>query len=282
MKTVNLYQFYSLGTVLHPLQSVQEKDVLKNVYYKLFMAKDWLETVCNDGLIPMIVCRPTAWKLLNAINAVTEPSEGKELDFNKTISFLEAYNITNSLTEFETVFSAELQTLASYFVSQKLIYSTTDLIERPENLFPEMVRKALPRQCIADIRQAGKCIAFDIPTAAAFHILRGTESVIRAYYTFVIGHPPKAKLRNWGSYILNLNTAGADKKITAFLEHIREEYRNPILHPEEMLSSDDAVVLLGAACSAIVQMVLAMSQANPSQPAQPGLSAALAQVAKKP
>jgi len=207
--------------------------------------------LCNDNLIPFVVCKPSAWKLLNFVNAVIETTPEKPLSMEKKLDFMEAWHITNSLTEFETVFSAELQTLASYFVSQKLIYSTTDLIERPENLFPENIRQALPRQCVDDIKQAGKCIAFDIPTAAAFHILRATESVIRLYYTHVVGHPPKSQMRNWGAYVKNLAAAGADTKITGFLDHIREQYRNPIFHPDEMLTSDDSVILLGTAVSAI-------------------------------
>jgi hypothetical protein len=163
--------------------------------------------------------------------------------------------IRTGVENFETVFSAELQTMATYFVSKKLAYSTADLIENAENLFPESIRKDLPSQCIADMKQAGKCIAFETPTAAAFHILRATESVIRLYYERIVGHAPKVKARNWGAYISVLEKKGADKKVTTFLDHLREQYRNPILHPEEMLTPEEATVLLGASISAILLMM---------------------------
>ncbi len=67
-------------------------------------------------------------------------------------------------------------------------------------------------------------------------------------------------MRNWGAYIKNLNASGADKKITGLLDHIRDNFRNPVFHPEETLSSEEAQVLLGVCTSAIVMMVNAMKQ----------------------
>src|SRR5258708_11784859 len=124
-----------------------------------------------------------------------------------------------------------MQSLSTYFVSRKLGYETPLLIEEAENLLPESIREAIP-EAIPDLQQAGKCIAFDIPTAAGFHIIRATEGVIRLYYRHVVGTLPKPKMRNWGAYNKVLEQRGADKRITGFLDHIREYHRNPVLHPE--------------------------------------------------
>jgi hypothetical protein len=280
MKKVDVFQFYTLATILKPLQTLQQDAPLKDAYYQLYHAKIWLEGLAEDKMVPLVVSRASIWKLLNAINAIVEPplhhlqqtEPPKAVDMEKKLEFMECYEVRNAVNNFETVFSAELQTLATYFVSKKLAYSTSDLIESAEHLFPEQIIKMLPKQCLADMKQAGKCIAFETPTAAAFHILRGVESVIRRYYAVVVGHAPKAKLRNWGAYIDNLDKAGADPKITSFLDHLREQYRNPILHPEEMLSIDDAVVLLGAAVSVIVQMMDAIIQHENKKTAGSGTS----------
>jgi hypothetical protein len=109
----------------------------------------------------------------------------------------------------------------------------------------------------------GKCIAYDVPTGAAFHILRGTEVVIRSYYLHVTGTLPKPKLRNWGAYVKNLRSAGADPKITGYIEHLRELYRNPVFHPEDNLSPEDAQMSLGACISAMCQMLIAIRDTNP-------------------
>ena len=269
MQLINLYLFYELGFKLHPLLQLNEDTITKDTKYTLYGVQDFLERICNDNVISLSVSKPAAWKLFNLITAAIEMPDDQKMDWYS------AYQIRKTTEEFETVLSAELQSLNTYFVSKKGIYSTQELIERTENFVPESIRKQLPEQCVIDIRQAGKCLAFDIPTAAAFHILRATESVIRLYYKNITGHMPKPKLRNWGAYIKNLEAAGADKKITAFLDHIREMHRNPILHPEEMLSSEEAMVLLGAASSSIVQMINEIQKKSNEPELALGASAAL-------
>ncbi len=147
----------------------------------------------------------------------------------------EVAEVANAAKEFETVLRNECQMMDTYFVSKKGAYSTKDLVENAHYQVPEPTRSRLPDQTKADFDQAGKCIAFDVPTAAAFHILRGTEAVIREYYDIVVPGPKKAhsKMRNWGAYIRLLNTHNADPNITALLNHLKDVYRNPVLHPEE-------------------------------------------------
>ena len=166
----------------------------------------------------------------------------------------EASRFSHAVREFETVFSAELQALTAYVVSQKGIFSTPDLVERAEHILPEAVRKLLPSQAMTDLRQAGRCLAFDLPTAAGFHLLRATEAVIRAYYTVVVKRPPTPLSRNWGPYIRILRRHDADPKILAVLEHIRALYRNPIIQPDAVLSLEEVTTLFGLVQSAILAM----------------------------
>jgi len=44
--------------------------------------------------------------------------------------------------------------------------------------------------------------------------------------------------------------------VVTFLDHIRDSYRNPILHPEIVVSEDEAESLLGASSSAIRLLVM--------------------------
>ena len=120
------------------------------------------------------------------------------------------------------------------------------------------MRTQIPNEAMDDIKQAGRCIAFDIPTAAAFHIIRATETVILQYYNKLGGKSIKPKMRNWGAYINALRSCKADQRITGFLDHIREEYRNPVLHPETMVESEQVQVFLGVCVSAIIQMIQAI------------------------
>ncbi|HEY2459918.1 MAG TPA: hypothetical protein VGI16_03885 [Candidatus Acidoferrum sp.] len=263
MQTVNVFQFYSLGHFVHALSEVKATDKIKDKFYALFSARAWLEFLLNGNLIALNVCGPACRTLVESIKQILDPTvpDGSpaetepSLDMEKEIGPFRSYSLTSSLSTFETVLSAELQSISTYWVSRKLAYETKLLIEEGDKLLPDNIKAEIPEVAVQELKQAGKCVAFDIPTAAGFHIIRATESVIRKYYSVVVRKPPKPKMRNWGAYIKNLTAAGADTKVTGFLDHIRENYRNPVLHPEETLSSEDAQALLGICVSAIFTMV---------------------------
>ncbi len=145
----------------------------------------------------------------------------------------EAYSIQAGASEFETVLEAELQNLSIYLVSQKGTHSTPDLIERAEIMFSPAIRESLPPSAITDIRLAGRCLVLDNPTASVFHMLRALESVMAVYFECVTGKRIPTRMRNWGVYLKVLQKhPDHSPRVVAFLDHIRDSYRNPILHPD--------------------------------------------------
>jgi hypothetical protein len=44
-------------------------------------------------------------------------------------------------------------------------------------------------------------------------------------------------------------------KVIGFLEHMKDNYRNPIAHPDQTLSADDAQILFGVCVGAISMMI---------------------------
>ncbi len=240
--------------------------------WELFQARLWLQDFMRDSYVALTMCKPAGGKLLGAISHVI-PATAKgmaTIPEEKKVDYFQAHNITAGIKEFENVFAAELQALDTYFISQKAIYSTPDLIERADYSFPEEIRKVLPDEAKLDIRQAGRCLAFDLPTAAGFHILRAVETAIRLYYNVVTKGTASPKTRNWGVYIRVLRKHGADPKIVSVLDQIRDMHRNPVIHPEVFLSIDEATVLFGVAQSAIVAMAIDIQKRQPKAPA-PGL-----------
>ncbi len=266
MRRVNQYRFYELATRVHPLSLVQDSSKVKDVFFDLFDARQAL--VEAHGEDSLRVSRPTIQSLIQAIDGIVPRDndgsltpEGQQLfsDDKAEIGYYHGFTLRAAVTKFEAVLSAELQSLDTYFISQKGTYSTPHLIEHAENIFPEAIRSDLPAQAVRDIQEAGRCLALDTPTAAGFHILRAIESVMAKYYHLVTGKQMPTRMRNWGGYIKRLNRSDkADTKITTFLDHIRQNYRNPITHPEVMLTPDEVEVLLGVATSAIRQMILAI------------------------
>ena len=51
---------------------------------------------------------------------------------------------------------------------------------------------------------------------------------------------------NWGAYLNALKEAHVPRHVTDLLDGIRQNYRNPIVHPDAILTTDQAIVL-GAA-----------------------------------
>jgi hypothetical protein len=97
--------------------------------------------------------------------------------------------------------------------------------------------------------------------------MRAIEGVMALYYARVVGKPMPTRMRNWGIYIQALRKSpGADAKIVGFLDHIRENYRNPITHPEIVLTSDEAEILLSVGVGAIRQMILEMQRLDAEVP----------------
>jgi hypothetical protein len=152
----------------------------------------------------------------------------------------------------------------TYFISKKGAFSTKDLVDNAHFQIPEPSRSSLPGQARLDFDQAGKCIAFDVPTAAAFHLLRGTEKVILDYYNIIVPGPKQAnkRMRNWGVYIRLMRDHGGDATVLNVIDHLRDAYRNPVTHPEENYTDELALVLFGLCVSAVVLLIQAINAAK--------------------
>ncbi len=224
---------------------------MSTVILNLYIANNSLERLF-DGFYPFKACAPAGDRLYGAVQKVIDKYNAEKME---KLDFADAYGISSTAKEFETILAAEMQTLDTYHASQKALYSTRDLIERAEIVLPETIRADVPGETVAEIQSAGKCLAFELPTACGFHVVRATEAVIREYYKTVVSTVPKVKARNWGSYIRFLKEKNADAKIITVLEQIKDTYRNPIVHPEDVLEMEDAIILFGMAQGVIVSMM---------------------------
>lgn len=133
-----------------------------------------------------------------------------------------------------------------------------------------------------EVRQAGKCLAFELATSAGFHILRAAEDVIREYYGELAGTLPQKKSRNWGRYIDGLKKHGADLKVIAALEQIKDMHRNPIIHPEVTLTMEEAITLFGMVIGAMVAMVMELEKLRAAKAAAAATPAAPAAASGTP
>jgi hypothetical protein len=268
MQRVNEFNLYDLSRRVHSLtQAAQEGVKFRDVWYPWWDARVALEEILQAR--PLSVCAAAARRLRGAITAgIPEKWEdvSSVLSGGKAEELLPGwvpYEVQEAANEFETVLAAECQVLDTYLISKKGAYSTADLVEHAHRHIPEPTRRFVPQQTKDDFDQAGKCMAFDLATATAFHLLRGTEAVLRQYYEKVVPGPKRApaKMRNWGVYIRLLVDNGADSKVISLLTHLKDAYRNPVLHPEENYTDERAQVLFGVCVSAIAVMVEELTKA---------------------
>lgn len=263
MQRVNEFAFYELALKIHGLTEVDDSQSVKYsaIWLHWSNARDAVNEIYRQR--PLNFTTPAANALYRAITEVV-PEKWEDMiaklpkhDEGASESDLPpwaVYRVKEAAREFETVLRNECFLMDTYFVTKKGTYSTVDLVERAHYHIPEPTRASLPDLTKRDLDQAGKCMAFDVPTAAAFHLLRGTEAVIREYYLAVVPGPKQAspKMRNWGTYIRLLKNHDGDPKVIALLTHMKDMYRNPVIHPEEIYDDQRVQVLFGLCVSAIV------------------------------
>jgi hypothetical protein len=256
VQRVNEYRFYDLGQKINAIRNIQQDTDYGSMWMELWEARDALELLKADA-ISVRVSVPVVDRLVTAITNIV-PLEFKEA-IGKTrhaegspapkIGF-PYYELSESLKAFEPVLAAECNALDTYVVSQKRGYATSDLVERAVKMLPQETIIILPPTVAADINAAGRCLAFDTPTAAGFHVLRAVEAVMALYYKHLTGKELPKQNRNWGLYLKKLKTVPShDAKISGALDHIRENYRNPITHPDETLTEGHAIMLFGLSLS---------------------------------
>jgi hypothetical protein len=178
---------------------------------------------------------------------------------DERLSFHDVWPITNALTAFEAVLGAELALVPLYVVTPKAGFDTAILIEAGANCFPTEIWAKAP-EALPDLQQATKCLAFELFTAAGFHLHRANEAVLRRYWDAVTNGATRPASRNMGDYLAELNKRNAgDAKVRAALKDLKDLHRNPLIHPEESLESvDDAVALMNGVHTAILNMLKEM------------------------
>ena len=82
---------------------------------------------------------------------------------------MDLYRMNDLVTRLQVQMAQELDAMPIWFVTKRRAYSIDDLIENAERVFdPDTILLLSPRTTL-DIRQAGRAIAFEVPTAAGFH-----------------------------------------------------------------------------------------------------------------
>lgn len=260
---ISLPYIYDLSASLKPLNSLVAENPINSSIFVLLRAKDVLNGFLVGSIYSSAIkaTRAPGIELLGLLNNVLD-----QQDKEQEIGFLNVFYITQALEKFETVLTAELNVGNAYWVSKKRGYDTSDLILNAEVLFPSDLISKVP-ECLSDIRDTGKCIAFELPTAAGFHVMRATEVVLRRFWEAVVPNgEPRPTTNNIGDYLRELDRLNAGSaKTRSCLRQIKDLHRNELIHPEHVLTLDEALGLLGIAQSIIVAMLAEIPDSLPPE-----------------
>lgn len=159
-----------------------------------------------------------------------------------------------------TIYKSELSTPSKdsvYVVPPKGGFNVDILLGNPASLFHSLLLQYVP-DAKYDMEQFAKCLAFEVPIAAAFHLYRLNESVVHVYWD-TLTKQPRLTNASVGDYLTSMqsstNAEKFDANILNVLDQINKLHRNPVLHPEINLTAEDALELFGIINSAISCMV---------------------------
>jgi hypothetical protein len=256
MKRINVGFFYTLANAIRPLTHLPEGVSYLNTMVAAVLARRELDAIVEGSPIALKTCLPETKQLLEWL-------AGLEAIRDRNPDVSEIYKTKHFATEFETTLLTELRDLEVYFVSPVGIYSTTALLTNAVAMFGDDAA-LLPDETAVEFNEAGKCLAFSLYTAAGFHLLRAVESAVRKYYDVLSNGAARPTRGPMGVYLDELlKLSGVDTNLESVLRQIKRLHRDPIAHPEAVLSQPEATSLIGIAHSAISRIIELTRPATP-------------------
>lgn len=241
----NSYVYVQLGLCLRLLRHI-------TVGSKASTAKDSIETLkkkLQQGGFEVTLASMRGDGYVKMLKAV------QELADDVAIPATVIPQITRCFTSMEDVVFAESITKKIYTLPSRR-FNTEYLLTAPQSLLKAGSFEKLEEIARSDFSSSCRCILFGEATAAAFHILRATESVLKSYY---LHHRRQNRLPKpmWANMVDQLKAKTKNKPPAALLSSldlIRVAYRNPTQHPEALYEIDGAQDLFGVCIDAIGKM----------------------------
>jgi hypothetical protein len=199
-----------------------------------------------------------ASKFIRALDAIMGDNDAQKLESSVPQEIIS--QLVMSIFSFQAVLQAELGQTNIFHTTQKRAYDMTVLINHGEKVLPSEAVHVLgdaKEDFLRDIKAATKSLAFDMPTAMGFHLFRAIETMVVkvCFPSLGVEETEWQRNRNLGHYIGILERKGVSSKVTEALRYLKDNYRNPISHPEEYWDSGDAEAALGLGISVITLMV---------------------------
>jgi hypothetical protein len=266
VKRVNLLEYFELAESLAKAKLATSLDSSKgsSLYFGLWSLppklRDFLQED-NGFSTSKHAASDLATTIDNWLTANVMPNgEFSPEHFEKDFSSWQYGGIPKKIESFRSVFEAECHDVDVYSVGQIAIYKTQALVANGSHTIAAGYRQDMSEEAIKEFDDAGRCLAFDLPTACGFHALRGTELVMDDYLrSFGVAKSAKS----WNDYIIAFQKIRDSKdakrkpseKVSAMLDRMRSLDRNPLMHPREVLDRVGANHLFSLSAITVVEMI---------------------------
>jgi hypothetical protein len=293
MQQLNAYRFYELGAKLHGLFGDHGFGRVADMFAPLTEAQALLDSFIKGDAFALDTSKTDANRLLGKIGALfnryfIDPTS-KQLRTPTGEDRIDPHELSliRSLVEkFEHALAAELNRAPTYLAGKRGIYSTFDLAENARQIFSANLQEAIPATALGEFDSAGRALVFGLGTAAAMHMLRAIEIMLKQYYELFAGPVVAKGERNYAIYLKKLTTLAEDeeasprpdKRVVQMLAQIKDHYRNPLLASETSISIDEATALFGMA-SALVSLMAEQVNARQRSESKSGTKPAAGAVA---
>ncbi|MGP8232360.1 MAG: hypothetical protein ACLQL2_06800 [Methylovirgula sp.] len=267
---------YQVGAQIHPLAEIKvvpgtgAGPSFSDIFFSLIMAEGALEPLLARSVFQLTTSQNAGQELLAIVRAIKTKAQTSD-DWQKPVEAFDVFSLSSAITRFEAVFGAEMALAPLYVVTRKGGFDTRILIERGISCFPSDLALKVP-DAVEDVNQAMKCIAFELPTAAGFHLHRANESVLHRYWDCITNNAPRPGSKNIGDYLREMRSKGVgEEKVLSSLRDLKDLHRNPLIHPEHTLeTADQAIALMNGVYNVMVHMLAVIPLEIPLAPVGSG------------
>jgi hypothetical protein len=239
------------------LNAIKESVQMRDGWVYLFDAQSKVSALMSDSVYTphLRICRSQADKLLINIKALLENVNIGKPDY--VFTKVDEYMLESAANEFKMIFMSELTSVPSFLVSEKDNFDVNKLIEQGIGLFPRNLHSKVP-EALEDAMEAGRALAFELPTGCGFHLFRVVEAVVRRYWDIASGGLSRPSLATLGNMAAEMEKQNfGEIKIVESIKQLTKLHRNPLIHPEVILSVEEAIGIAGMSRS-VVGAILAV------------------------
>lgn len=283
MEQINQFGFYEVGKGLAALLQLRGDVLPTEAFFALHQGRGAVARLRDQSFFPLRLCLHELEQMHAALEAALSEFYTKNENGEPAIKWpaqddppLPDWHFSflrTAVGSFEQVFAAELRGAATYFVPARGIFATPALIDSADEAFPADLRNFIPPKTRDEWRQAGRCLAFNLLSASGFHVARAVEGTIEKYHEIFCPDSKKSP-RTWHDYISDFKNRSFQKsqlspsqRVIAELEQMKDDFRNPLMHPRVVLNEADARMLLANGESIIICMAQEMQMAVHSRTA---------------